>query len=46
VTFVLVKVIDLTIGLRVDAEAEHDGLDGVLHGESAYGSPAGAAHGS
>ena len=37
VTFVLLKVIDLTIGLRVDAETEHDGLDGALHGESAYG---------
>jgi Amt family ammonium transporter len=45
VTFVLLKVIDLVIGLRVDAEAEHDGLDGTLHGESAYGSPSGGAHG-
>ena len=46
VTFVLLKIIDLTIGLRVDAEIEHDGLDGALHGESAYGSPSGSAHGS
>ena len=46
VTFVLLKVIDLTIGLRVEAEIEHDGLDGALHGESAYGSPGGVAHGS
>jgi len=46
VTFVLLKAIDLVIGLRVDQEAEHDGLDGVLHGESAYGSPGGIAHGS
>jgi len=46
VTFVLLKVIDLTIGLRVDAETEHDGLDSALHGESAYGSPGGVAHGS
>jgi Amt family ammonium transporter len=46
VTFVLLKAIDLTIGLRVDAEVEHDGLDGALHGESAYGSPGGIAHGS
>jgi Amt family ammonium transporter len=45
-TYVLLKVIDLTIGLRVDSEAEHDGLDGALHGESAYGSPGGIAHGS
>jgi ammonium transporter, Amt family len=46
VTFVLLKLIDLTIGLRVDQETEHEGLDGVLHGESAYGSPGGIAHGS
>ncbi|MBX3154456.1 MAG: ammonium transporter [Deltaproteobacteria bacterium] len=46
VTFVLLKVIDLVIGLRVDAEVEHDGLDGALHGESAYGSPSGTAHGT
>ncbi len=44
VTFVLLKVIDLTIGLRVDAETEHDGLDGSLHGESAYASPGSTAH--
>ncbi|HTL37083.1 MAG TPA: ammonium transporter [Kofleriaceae bacterium] len=46
VTFILLKVIDLTVGLRVDQESEHEGLDGVLHGESAYGSPGGIAHGS
>ncbi len=46
VTFILLKGIDLLVGLRVDQEAEHDGLDGVLHGESAYGSPSGSAHGS
>jgi len=45
VTFVLLKAIDLVIGLRVDAEIEHDGLDGALHGESAYGSSSGGAHG-
>ena len=44
VTFVLLKVLDLTVGLRVDAEVEHDGLDGALHGESAYGSTSGSAH--
>jgi len=44
VTFVLLKVLDLTIGLRVSEETEHDGLDGALHGESAYGSPGGVAH--
>ncbi len=46
VTFVLLKVIDRLMGLRVDAETEHEGLDGALHGESAYGSPSGAAHGT
>jgi Amt family ammonium transporter len=46
VTFVLLKAIDLVIGLRVEPEAEHEGLDGSLHGESAYGSPSGGAHGS
>jgi Amt family ammonium transporter len=46
VTFVLLKGIDLAVGLRVDPETEHDGLDGALHGESAYGSPGSVAHGS
>ncbi len=46
VTFVLLKAIDLVLGLRVEPEAEHEGLDGSLHGESAYGSPSGGAHGS
>jgi Amt family ammonium transporter len=46
VTFVLLKGIDLVVGLRVDVEAEHDGLDGALHGESAYGSPGSVGHGS
>ncbi|HLL22893.1 MAG TPA: ammonium transporter [Kofleriaceae bacterium] len=46
VTFVLLKGIDLVIGLRVDGETEHDGLDGALHGESAYGSASGGAHAS
>ncbi len=46
VTFVLLKGIDVVVGLRVDQETEHDGLDGALHGESAYGSPGGVAHGS
>jgi Amt family ammonium transporter len=46
VTFVLLKVIDRIVGLRVDAEHEHDGLDGALHGESAYASAASTAHGS
>ncbi len=33
VSFILLKLIDLTIGLRVDAETEIDGLDLALHGE-------------
>jgi Amt family ammonium transporter len=36
VTFVLLKVIDRLVGLRVDGEVEHEGLDGALHRESAY----------
>jgi Amt family ammonium transporter len=46
VTFVLLKGIDAVVGLRVDPEVEHDGLDGALHGESAYGGPGSVAHGS
>jgi Amt family ammonium transporter len=46
VTFVLLKILDLTIGLRVDQETEHDGLDSALHGESAYASPGSTAHGT
>ncbi|MBX6320821.1 MAG: ammonium transporter [Rhodospirillaceae bacterium] len=34
VTFVLLKLVDRTIGLRVDAETERDGLDIALHGEA------------
>ena len=34
VSFILLKVIDLTIGLRVDEGVERDGLDLALHGES------------
>lgn len=36
VTLVILKVIEKTIGLRVDAEVEYDGLDGALHGETGY----------
>jgi ammonium transporter, Amt family len=39
VTFILLKAIDLLVGLRVDPEHEHEGLDGGQHGESAYGGP-------
>jgi Amt family ammonium transporter len=46
VTFILLKLIDLVVGLRVDQETEHDGLDSALHGESAYAGPGSVAHGS
>jgi len=36
VSFVLAKVIDLTIGLRVDVDTEDVGLDTALHAETAY----------
>jgi Amt family ammonium transporter len=45
VTFVVLKAIDLVIGLRVAPETEREGLDGALHGESAYGSASSTAHG-
>jgi Amt family ammonium transporter len=35
-TFVLLKIIDAVIGLRVDPEAESLGLDLAEHGEKAY----------
>jgi len=43
VTYGIAKVLDATIGLRVDEDAERDGLDKVIHGESAYNEgPAGS----
>ena len=35
-TLVIVKIIDATIGLRVESEIEQTGLDRALHAESAY----------
>jgi Amt family ammonium transporter len=35
-TFILFKTVDALIGLRVDVEDEHLGLDLTQHGESAY----------
>jgi ammonium transporter, Amt family len=35
-TFLILKVVDATVGLRVTAEEEHSGLDIAQHGESAY----------
>ncbi len=34
VSFIILKVIDLIIGLRVTEEIERDGLDLHLHGET------------
>jgi Amt family ammonium transporter len=36
VSFVLFKLIDMTMGLRVKEEEEREGLDTVSHGERAY----------
>ena len=36
VTFVLLKVLDATMGLRVEDGQEDEGLDVSQHGESAY----------
>jgi Amt family ammonium transporter len=36
VAFVAFKIVDLTIGLRVNAEQEREGLDISSHGETAY----------
>jgi Amt family ammonium transporter len=41
VTFVLLKIINAVIGLRVDADAEREGLDATEHGENAYGGSGG-----
>ncbi|HEY2145565.1 MAG TPA: hypothetical protein VGH12_05800 [Steroidobacteraceae bacterium] len=34
VSFVILKIIDMTMGLRVAEEQEREGLDISLHGES------------
>lgn len=36
VTYVMLRALDATLGLRVSEEEEIDGLDGHLHGEKAY----------
>jgi Amt family ammonium transporter len=36
ITFIILKVVDRTVGLRVDAQAEFVGLDHAIHGESGY----------
>jgi Amt family ammonium transporter len=34
VTLIILKIVDLTIGLRVSEVVERDGLDLALHGET------------
>jgi len=36
VAFILLKIVDVTIGLRVDEDDEYAGLDLSQHGENAY----------
>ena len=36
VTFILVKILDATMGLRVEEDDEREGLDTTTHGEHAY----------
>jgi ammonium transporter, Amt family len=36
VTLGILMLVKRTVGLRVDAEVEYEGLDGALHGESGY----------
>jgi ammonium transporter, Amt family len=43
VTAGLLKLLDRTLGLRVDTETEREGLDTVLHGESGYTLGSGSA---
>ncbi len=33
VSLIMLKLVDLTIGLRVDADTEREGLDLAIHGE-------------
>ncbi len=44
VTYGLLVIVDKLVGLRVDPESEHEGLDGALHGESAYGDAGSVSH--
>ncbi len=36
VSFILFKIIDVVIGLRVDEDSEREGLDQILHGETVH----------
>jgi Amt family ammonium transporter len=39
VTFVLLKILDAAMGLRVPADSEREGVDMLLHGEEGYHAP-------
>ncbi|OQX68536.1 MAG: ammonia channel protein [Sorangiineae bacterium NIC37A_2] len=43
-TFIILKILDATIGLRVSEEVEEEGLDQHLHGERAYSESSGGSH--
>jgi Amt family ammonium transporter len=43
VTWGILKIVAATVGLRVDEQDEHEGLDAVLHGEEAYALSGGTA---
>lgn len=43
-TFIILKLIDATLGLRVSEEVEEEGLDQNLHGERAYSESSGGGH--
>ena len=45
-TFIIIKVIDLALGLRVDESEEEAGLDIAVHGETAYVPWSGSASGA
>jgi ammonium transporter, Amt family len=45
-TFVIIKVIDVVLGLRVDEASEEAGLDIAVHGETAYVPWAGTSSGA
>ena len=36
ISFILYKVVDMAVGLRVEADKERQGLDLTSHGEAAY----------
>ncbi len=43
-TFGILKLIDVTVGLRVPESEEREGLDATQHGEEAYGESGGTAY--